>query len=66
MSSRHSLHVPRSNNICVSNNKHEGISGGLMTKTVKDLKMSLDSTSLGVITRVKRDSIREVVQQPTS
>ena len=32
-----------------------------MMKMVKGLKMSLDSAPFGVITRVKRDTIREVV-----
>jgi len=37
-----------------------------MMKTVKGLKISLDSAFLGAITRMKRDTIRKVVQQPAS
>ena len=37
-----------------------------MLKIVKGLKMNLDSAFLRAITRVKRDTIREVIQQPIS
>jgi len=67
VNSRDSLHVPRKNDTCISNdNKYRRISESSITKTVKGLKISLDSTPLKAITRVKGDTIRKVAQQPIS
>ena len=42
------------------------IRGGLMTKTVKGIKLKFASAPIGAVTGVERDIVRKVVQQPTS
>jgi len=37
-----------------------------MTKTVKGVELEFMSASIEAVTRMKRDMIRKVVQQPTS
>jgi len=37
-----------------------------MTKSVKGIELEFASAPIGVVTRMERDLIRKVVQQPTS
>jgi len=37
-----------------------------MTKSVKSIELELVSVPIGTVTGIERDTIRKVVQQPTS